>query len=49
MNWIAAPEKDTAAITLENRLWDAADQLRADSGLYKSYPERDAGIYAEMG
>ena len=33
MHWIASPEKDTAAATLEKRLWDAADQFRANSGL----------------
>ncbi|MBF0609522.1 MAG: SAM-dependent DNA methyltransferase [Magnetococcales bacterium] len=33
MHWIAPSEKDTAATTLEKRLWDAADQFRANSGL----------------
>ncbi|MFN8603769.1 MAG: class I SAM-dependent DNA methyltransferase [Candidatus Binatia bacterium] len=33
MQWIAPPEKDTTTATLEKRLWDAADQLRANSGL----------------
>jgi type I restriction enzyme M protein len=33
MQWIAASEKDTATETLEKRLWDAADQFRANSGL----------------
>ena len=33
MQWIAASEKDTANETLEKRLWAAADQLRANSGL----------------
>ncbi len=33
MNWTAPTEKDTAAATLEKRLWDAADQFRANSGL----------------
>jgi type I restriction enzyme M protein len=33
MNWIAPTEKDTASATLEKRLWDAADQFRANSGL----------------
>ena len=33
MKWIAPSEKDTAAITLEKRLWDAAVQFRANSGL----------------
>ncbi len=29
----APTEKNTATATLEKRLWDAADQLRANSGL----------------
>ena len=33
MQWVAPSEKDTANQTLENRLWEAADQLRANSGL----------------
>jgi type I restriction enzyme M protein len=33
LHWIATPEKDTATVTLEKRLWDAADQFRANSGL----------------
>ncbi len=33
MKWIAPSEKETAAITLEKRLWDAADLFRANSGL----------------
>ncbi len=33
MRWIATPEKDTATVALEKRLWDAADQFRANSGL----------------
>lgn len=33
MHWIAPAEKDTVFTSLENRLWDAADQLRANSGL----------------
>jgi type I restriction enzyme M protein len=33
MQWIAPSEKDTANHTLEKRLWEAADQLRANSGL----------------
>jgi hypothetical protein len=33
MQWIAPSEKDTATNALEKRLWDAADQLRANSGL----------------
>jgi len=30
MHWIAATEKDTAAATLEKRLWDNADTFRRD-------------------
>ncbi|MBU1241590.1 type I restriction-modification system subunit M, partial [Myxococcota bacterium] len=33
MQWIAPSEKDAATATLEKRLWDAADQFRANSGL----------------
>ena len=33
MLWIAPSEKDSASVTLEKRLWDAADQFRANSGL----------------
>jgi type I restriction enzyme M protein len=33
VHWVAPTEKDTTAGTLERRLWDAADQLRANSGL----------------
>ncbi|MBI5441521.1 MAG: SAM-dependent DNA methyltransferase, partial [Deltaproteobacteria bacterium] len=33
MHWIAPAEKDSATVTLEKRLWDAADQSRANSGL----------------
>lgn len=33
MQWIAPAEKDAATETLEKRLWEAADQLRANSGL----------------
>ena len=33
MQWVAPSEKDTATDALEKRLWDAADQLRANSGL----------------
>ena len=33
MQWIAPPEKDLATDTLEKRLWAAADQFRANSGL----------------
>jgi type I restriction enzyme M protein len=33
MYWIAPSEKDSASTSLEKRLWDAADQFRANSGL----------------
>ena len=33
MRWVAPSEKDAATATLEERLWDAADQFRANSGL----------------
>ncbi len=33
MIWIAPTEKDTDNAALEKRLWDAADQFRANSGL----------------
>ncbi len=33
MHWVAPTEKDTANETLEKRLWAAADQFRANSGL----------------
>ena len=33
MTWVAPSEKDTATDTLEKRLWAAADQFRANSGL----------------
>ena len=33
MQWIAPSEKDTGTETLETRLWAAADELRANSGL----------------
>jgi type I restriction enzyme M protein len=33
MKWIAPSEKDAASTSLEKRLWDAADQFRANSGL----------------
>src|ERR1035438_4177551 len=33
MRWIAPSEKDDATAALEKRLWDAADQFRANSGL----------------
>jgi type I restriction enzyme M protein len=33
MQWVAPSEKDTDNAALEKRLWDAADQFRANSGL----------------
>src|SRR3954468_19623156 len=33
MRWIAPPAKDAGTATLEKRLWSAADELRANSGL----------------
>ena len=33
MQWIAPSKKDTTTAALEKRLWDAADQFRANSGL----------------
>jgi type I restriction enzyme M protein len=33
LHWVAPSEKDTTTATLEKRLWDSADQLRANSGL----------------
>jgi type I restriction enzyme M protein len=33
VKWVAPPEKDKDTNTLERRLWEAADQLRANSGL----------------
>jgi type I restriction enzyme M protein len=33
MIWIAPSEKDTGNAALEKRLWDAADQFRANSSL----------------
>ncbi|MBI2970452.1 MAG: SAM-dependent DNA methyltransferase [Gammaproteobacteria bacterium] len=33
MHWVAPTEKDTDNQMLEKRLWDAADQFRANSGL----------------
>jgi len=33
MRWVAPSEKDAGMATLEKRLWDATDQLRANFGL----------------
>ena len=45
MQWIAPSEKDTASATLEKQLWNAADQLRANSGLKaQDYSNTDLGL-----
>ena len=36
MRWVAPSERDAGTDTLEKRLWDAADELRANSGLNAS-------------
>ena len=33
MKWISPSVKDSDSTTLEKKLWDAADQFRANSGL----------------
>ena len=33
MQWTAPAEHDSSAVSLEKRLWDAADNFRANSGL----------------
>jgi type I restriction enzyme M protein len=33
MQWVASSEKDAGNDALERRLWDATDELRANSGL----------------
>ncbi len=33
MRWVAASERDADKVTLEKRLWDTADQFRANSAL----------------
>ena len=46
MQWIAPSEKDAASATLEKRLWDAADQFRANSGLKaQEYPGPILGLF----
>jgi len=42
MIWIAPSEKDTDNAALEKRLWDAADQFRANSGL-KTQQSEESG------
>jgi len=37
MLWVAPSEKDTATDALEKRLWDAADQLRANSSPFSDF------------
>ncbi|SBT06568.1 hypothetical protein ACCAA_350006 [Candidatus Accumulibacter aalborgensis] len=46
VQWIAPSEKDAASATLEKRLWDAADQFRANSGLKaQEYPGPILGLF----
>jgi hypothetical protein len=33
MHWVAPTERDVGTSSLEKRLWDSADQFRANSGL----------------
>ncbi len=40
MQWIAPAEKDTNNAALEKRLWDAADQFRANSGKDSGFAEK---------
>ena len=47
MLWIAPSEKDTDNAALEKRLWDAADQFRANSGL-KSQETDETGRLCRM-
>jgi type I restriction enzyme M protein len=45
MKWIAPSSKDVGTATLEKRLWDAADALRANSGLTSAqYSEPVLGL-----
>jgi type I restriction enzyme M protein len=45
MKWVAPSAKDAATTTLEKRLWDAADALRANSGLTSAqYSEPVLGL-----
>ncbi len=47
--WIAPSEKDASATTLEKRLWSAADQFRAKSGLTAAqYPPKSCQIPASL-
>jgi hypothetical protein len=46
MRWVAPSEKDTDTATLEKRLWDAADQFCANSGLKaQEYSAPVLGLY----
>jgi len=38
MHWVAPSEKDATNGTLEKRLWESADQFRANSGLKAQEP-----------
>ena len=45
MIWIAPSEKDPNSKDLEKRLWAAADQLRANSGLtFQQYSQPVLGL-----
>jgi type I restriction-modification system DNA methylase subunit len=45
MQWLAASEKDADNQMLEKRLWEVADQLRANSGLNpQQYSGRVLGL-----
>jgi type I restriction enzyme M protein len=49
MHWIAPSEKNDANGTLENRLWESADQFRANSGLKsKEYSAPVLGLELEI-
>jgi hypothetical protein len=47
MIWIAPSEKDVATGTLEKRLWDTADQFRANSTI-KSFGTRSSPTRARV-
>ena len=46
MHWIGASEKDLATETLEKRLWDTANQFRANSALKSQ--EYSASVLGRM-
>jgi hypothetical protein len=51
MNWITPTEKDSNNAVLEKRLWDAADQFRANSGLKSqeyTADEKDRAVVKEL-